>query len=332
MTLNELGAMLLEARTRHNLSAENMADRLKLPVSTIRAIEDGNLKELPHPAYARGFIKAYASMVGIPADLVHEALAVLVEEETPPTPIVTRSSRMASFSPPRIDGASVLRLLGLLVMMAIAAAVFWFREPLITQAVELWHSVTGQQTDSQAPAALPVSESTVDTNALHNEAAPEASSTAIDQHTPAINATEDAMGEPEANETTSVQAESSAATTGSQTTADAGQASVDMAQHNATVPGSTSGSAQELRPTVTAESHKLVINAVDTCWVMVRPDSAKSTEFSLRKGEGATFTFNKTLTLRLGNAGGVRLVYDGQPMDAPGARGQAKTLTFPPKS
>ena len=325
MTLNELGAILLEARTRHNLSVQEMADRLKLSVSTIQAIEDGNLKDLPHPAYARGFIKAYASMVGVPADLVHEALAVLVEEETPPpAPLVTRGSRISSFSAPRIDAATALRLIGLLVVMAAAAAVFWFREPIVTQALEIWHTVTDQQEASQ-PAALPATESSPDTDDSHSAAAPEVTLPAVGagaQGAGTAASTGEAGQQSVAGQTDSSSSSAAAQTGAAAVTADAGQgetAAADRADQDAQNPAD--------KP----ENHKLVINAVDTCWVMVHSDTAKPMEFSLRKGEGATFTFKKSLTLRLGNAGGVRLVYDGTPMASPGARGQARTLTFPPK-
>ena len=329
MTLNELGALLLEARTRHNLSVQEMADRLKLPVSTIQAIEDGNLKGLPHPAYARGFIKAYASMVGVPADLVHEALAVLVEEETPPTPLVTRSSRMASFSPPRIDGETVLRLIGLLIVMAAAVAVFWFREPIITQAVDLWHSIVDQQETSQAPVSQPAADT--DTGTPHSTGTPDAAQLAASTATP-----DDETNKPGTGETATLEKEGtdlSLAPDGSQpgTSAEAageGQNVQAVALRDSSTDSTPQGTQAQADA---ATHHQLVINAVDTCWVMVRPDSAKPTEFSLRKGEGATFTFNKSLTLRLGNAGGVRLTYDGKAMASPGARGQAKTLTFPPK-
>ena len=322
MTLNELGAMLLEARTRHNLSVQEMADRLKLPVSTILAIEDGNLKELPHPAYARGFIKAYASMVGIPADVVHEALAVLLEEETPPAPLVTRSSRMAAFSTPRVDVATVFRLIGLLAVLAAAAAIFWFREPIVTQVLELWHSVTAQQETSQPPAALSETSASLEASNSHRAALSEAAQPAAETDTQdAVTAAADTSESAAFVETTGAQVETSAGS------ADAEQTKTpDTAESGAYAEQN----AQQQDLAGSSGNHKLVINAVDTCWVMVRPDSAKPTEFSLRKGEGATFTFNKSLTLRLGNAGGVRLTYDGKAMASPGARGQAKTLTFPP--
>lgn len=333
MTLNELGALLLEARTRHNLSAQEMADRLKLPVSTIQAIEEGNLKGLPHPAYARGFIKAYASMVGVPADLVHEALSVLVEEETPPDQLITRSSRMASFAPPRIDGGAMLRLIGLLVMMAIAAAVFWFREPLVTQAVDLWNSVTSQQQTSQPSATLPAADApATDDAASHHGMTPEAApATAASEISDAGTTGMDAPAAPEATRAQAAFHEETAEPQGETTATAATNAQTTPTTATPANAAINADESSQLQPSVApGESHKLVINAVATCWVMVRPDSAKPTEFSLRKGEGATFTFNKSLTLRLGNAGGVRLTYDGKAMGSPGAQGQVRTLTFPP--
>ena len=51
---------------------------------------------------------------------------------------------------------------------------------------------------------------------------------------------------------------------------------------------------------------------------------------SLRKGDTFALTFTKSLELKLGNAGGVRLRYDGEELPPVGATGQVRTLTFPP--
>lgn len=50
--------------------------------------------------------------------------------------------------------------------------------------------------------------------------------------------------------------------------------------------------------------------------------------FSLRKGDTFALTFTKSLELKLGNAGGVRIRYNGEELAAPGQSGQVRTLTF----
>lgn len=50
----------------------------------------------------------------------------------------------------------------------------------------------------------------------------------------------------------------------------------------------------------------------------------------MRKGDIITLEFAKALEVKLGNAGGVQVSYDGTELPAPGQAGQVKTLVFPP--
>lgn len=78
------------------------------------------------------------------------------------------------------------------------------------------------------------------------------------------------------------------------------------------------------------EPHSLVITAVEECWVHSNADKTDTRQFSLRKGDTFALTFSNSLELKLGNAGGVRLRYDGEELPPPGTSGQVKTITFPP--
>ena len=78
-----------------------------------------------------------------------------------------------------------------------------------------------------------------------------------------------------------------------------------------------------------SEPHKLIIVALAECWVHSSTDGTDVRQFSLRKGDTFVLAFSTNLTLKLGNAGGVRLRYDGQDMPPPGDDGQVKTLNFP---
>ncbi|MDE5831813.1 MAG: helix-turn-helix domain-containing protein [Desulfovibrio sp.] len=85
------------------------------------------------------------------------------------------------------------------------------------------------------------------------------------------------------------------------------------------------------RPPDPAEPHNLIITAVEECWVHSNADKTDTRQFSLRKGDTFALSFSKSLELKLGNAGGVRLRYDGADLPPPGSSGQVKTIVFPPK-
>lgn len=77
-------------------------------------------------------------------------------------------------------------------------------------------------------------------------------------------------------------------------------------------------------------SHKVILTAIAECWVHSTADNSDTRQFSLRKGDTFALTFSKTLELKLGNVGGVRLRYNGKEMPLSGQAGQVRTITFPP--
>ena len=76
--------------------------------------------------------------------------------------------------------------------------------------------------------------------------------------------------------------------------------------------------------------HKIVIAADETCWMQATPDGGKAQQHTMKAGETLSFPFSAKLVLRLGNAGGVRIWYDGQEFGERGRSGQVRTLHFPP--
>lgn len=75
--------------------------------------------------------------------------------------------------------------------------------------------------------------------------------------------------------------------------------------------------------------HKLIITATEECWIHSNADKTDTRQFSLRKGDTFALTFGKSLELKLGNAGGVRLRYDGKDLGPAGTSGQVRTIGFP---
>ena len=77
MTLEELGAALRAEREKRGLSVDDVAAHLKIGARQLRALEEGDTAGLPHPAYAKGFIRSYAAYVGLAAEEVATALVAL---------------------------------------------------------------------------------------------------------------------------------------------------------------------------------------------------------------------------------------------------------------
>lgn len=63
--VNSVGQILRAAREQRGLSVEQIADMLKIRRIYLQAIEDSDWEELPELVYAQGFVRSYASFLGL---------------------------------------------------------------------------------------------------------------------------------------------------------------------------------------------------------------------------------------------------------------------------
>ena len=74
----------------------------------------------------------------------------------------------------------------------------------------------------------------------------------------------------------------------------------------------------------------LTLKALDKSWVMVSLDDGKtSTEIDLAQGDVKSFRAEKNFKLRLGNAGGVDVQFNGKPLGVLGTTGEVVEITLP---
>jgi hypothetical protein len=67
-----IGDSLRRARTDRGLGLDDVSDATKIRVRYLRALEAEDWDALPAPAYARGFLRTYASHLGLDADALVE--------------------------------------------------------------------------------------------------------------------------------------------------------------------------------------------------------------------------------------------------------------------
>lgn len=345
MTLEELGAALRAEREKRGLSIEDVANHLKIGARLLRALEEGDASSLPHLAYAKGFIRSYSSYLGMAAEEVNEAVCALGgTSPAVPQPVYTPEESLA-------PGRS-LKWLGVLIVLALVAGgayVAWQQGALEIlsrqtrrlaqpspplQTPDSAESVPGRetsapaadsaQTPSQTPAAK--SEAFAPAASPSPEAAPVAApaSAASTASTGGVNTPSSAPAPAFGGAGGSAQNAAPASAWGlSSTTAAPAQPALGQ---NATQP------AQPADGALSPGQHKVIITATEECWIHSNADNTDTRQFSLRKGDTFALTFTKSLELKLGNAGGVRIRYNGEDMPAPGQSGQVRTLTFPPSA
>lgn len=114
------GADLRAARERVGWSLSEMADGLRIRYQYLEALEDGRINELPGNAYTLGFMRTYATALGLDPDEIarrFRAEAAEVDQKTDltfPVPV-----------PARGVPAGAVALLG--VVLAVGVYVGWYR-------------------------------------------------------------------------------------------------------------------------------------------------------------------------------------------------------------
>ena len=326
MTLVELGAALRVEREKRGLDMKDAANKLKISARLLRALEEGDEQSLPPLAYTKGFIRSYASYVGLSAEEVSEALGALEAAAEPAAPQNVYEPEMV-LTPRR----NLKPFLAGLVMVGIVAVVLiaWQQGAL---------DFLGRQTRRLAQPAPMQSAESVDPGNLAGRSAPVAAAPAAPVAAPAATP----AGKPAAPA-----ASAQASATNSAGNQPAGQAALPaaglppvrgtaapapLAAGTASAAPAQAASAQPA-PAAEAQAgsqHKLIITATEECWIHSNADKTDTRQFSLRKGDTFALTFSKSLELKLGNAGGVRLRYDGEELPQAGQSGQVRNLTFPP--
>ncbi len=81
-------------------------------------------------------------------------------------------------------------------------------------------------------------------------------------------------------------------------------------------------------PAAASTANSVIVVAETMCWTSVTVDDNRSVQRTLQAGETLTLGFTKSLRLRLGNAGGVRVFYNGREIER-GRPGQVRNMKFP---
>ncbi len=107
-----VGEQLAAERARQNLELSDVAARTRIPLRHLEAIESGNHGGLPALPYSAGFVKSYATMLGLDGQTISRAFREQVGEE-----------RRAHFEPEAYEPVDPMRVPSrLLAMIALGVA------------------------------------------------------------------------------------------------------------------------------------------------------------------------------------------------------------------
>jgi len=248
--LPTVGEILRAEREKQGLTVKDIEKATSIRALYIQAIEDGKYDVLPGEVYLKGFMRNYASFLGLDAQHILDAYrASLPDQAAPPAPAAPNPALAPKTEQNRSrekeKRSSAGRWLIALVVVAIVAGGAW--------------------------AAM---------NFL-NPSAPQPAKPPPPQVTP-----------PQA-------------------------------------PPQPAPPAAPPKP-VTPAAAPIVVNAKYTasCWTQVVADGRELYEGIPQKGENMTWNATQSMTVRLGNAAGVELTYNGQPQGRLGGEGDVITRTF----
>ncbi len=124
-----IGEVLKESRTRQGLDIRTVEERTKIRTKYLRALENEEWDVLPNPAYAKGFLRTYAQLLGLDADALvdeyrRQVEAVRGESTYPVGERVLEHRRPLGESGPRSPvlvwaGAAVVAIVGVLLVLGL---------------------------------------------------------------------------------------------------------------------------------------------------------------------------------------------------------------------
>lgn len=314
------GETLRQARESNGWSLAEVALKLNLTTTSLGNLEAGAFDKLPGHTFSRGYIRAYAKLLGIDQ-------TVLVQEFDQFTGTDSQGSNVHGLGrieePVRVSH-TILRIVSLLLLIAVIGGGFvWWQDQASQRSKDL---------TSNAMEHVEV-ESADGTTQIHPLDEPEDQAVAEGQAAPQAPATAE-QPVPEAG--TAPAAAVTAPTvpappaTPAAPAAQAHTPAVAAPAPVATTPAAPAAPAvaPATAPALIAGDGHIQITFVADCWTQVTDGNGKVLFSGLkRKGDTLDQGGKPPLTLRLGFARGAQVVYNGQPVDvAPFTSGETARL------
>lgn len=315
------GDTLRQARESNGWSLAEVALKLNLTTTSLGNLEAGAFDKLPGHTFARGYIRAYAKLLGIDQ-------AVLVQEFDQFTGTDSQGSNVHGLGrieePVRVSH-TILRIVSLLLLIAVIGGGFvWWQDQASQRSKDL---------TSNAMEHVEV-ESADGTTQIHPLDEPEDQAVVEGQAAPeAPLATEQPATETAPAATAAAPAPATPAAPAHTPSAPVAQAHTSAAP--AQVPATTAPAAPAApaispptTPALIAGDGRVQITFIADCWTQVTDGNGKVLFSGLkRKGDTLDQGGKPPLTLRLGFARGAQVAYNGQPVDvAPFTSGETARL------
>lgn len=115
------GAQLAAQRMLRDYSQEYVAGKLHLRVRIIELLEADDYDNMPEPVFIKGYLRAYAKLLGVPADPLLNTFNAIYSDESKAERTLWQSRRPSNKAEYLIRWATILLSLGVLV----AVGMWW---------------------------------------------------------------------------------------------------------------------------------------------------------------------------------------------------------------
>lgn len=299
--MTSVGETLRRARLQRNLELNRIADELKISAAMLKAIEEERFDKLPGGVFARSFVRQYARFLELDEDEIVGELKHVLQ----PSPEIAEIPREAQppqseIPLPRMSGWQAIGDKGTRWSSSVGALVLMVIVMLACAGAYAWwqrarHPATARV---HGPATARVSQPA---------AAP------IAQPTAAVPVPE-AATPPVAAPAASAAAPAEHAETPNPATAKA------VAPTTVAEPA-----AAEADPNAAV---RVEVMAQEPSWIWVRTDGQFSFAGVLETNQTHTIAANRNVLLKLGNAGGVEVRFNGKGISSLGGKGSVRTIQF----
>jgi len=292
------------ARENSGLSLNELFERTRISLRYLEAIENGDFQVLPVPTYSKNFIKTYADAIGIDSrpvlqryeDYLKNLHAPAAEQEAEQACLVTPSARPNQYK-------TILWILFIIIVFASAAFFISNRNARLPESAQ--NTQVQNQTQSTRP---------LETKSEPSQALPVEISMQKPEN-PIMTKTGD--NQQQAVETISVESWSDRAHDPSEAEDSEQQAP----------PHEEKNTRKEALPQ-DKELSTLAVQAMEETWIRIQADDKEAFQMMLKAGEKISHKAAR-FNVDLGNAGGVRISFNGKTLKNLGKSGQVVHLRLP---
>ena len=335
--MGEFGDKFRKEREKQHISLEEVANDTKISSRMLLAIEEEQFDRLPGGVFNKGFIRAYAKYIGLNEDqAVSDYLACLRQlqiesqdvwdpQARPAVPTNRQTSPDSEELPelqlPRAEHVGPREVYGLRRERVVPWRILFLATVVVILAGLLWrrHSHGAHSDANAAPPAT-------------SAAQPVAQASAVPAQSTAVFPAALRPASVSASRPSTVSAASSSRLV-NQTLAKPAipiEASTSYMERTAlpAQPDEAVKSPANPEASTPAAPLTLVIRASENSWISVTADGRTVIHELLIAPAHTSIHASREISVKIGNAGGVSFVWNGQELPAQGAEGDVKTLIF----